>query len=823
MGIFSRKKKNTEPVPLGAITAAGTSYSAASYPQTAYLTLLKQQWQPAVFDIYDTEGHLYYATAYIGNALSRINLVAARKPEKDAPLARPVIIEDGPLADAVNRIESPNGGQSGLLKKIGQNIFLVGEVWMIPRDYTNAAGDTVQGWEALSTAELMFNGTGSPYKVSLPGAPIELLPPDILKIRIWKQHPRYSAWADAGPRSCLDQLELIVTLNRAEKAVARSRMAGSGILGIPQELVPPAWQNQGTSGNPMEANPLYQQLAEAAIAPLLDEAAPSSVMPTLLVGPGDHIKNIKHIEINRTLDFQQTNAAIDNAIDQIATTLELPKEILLGIGGETTHWCVTEDTEILTSNGWKTYKNLDIGDLALTLNHESGLSEWNPVQNIATFEVENEEMVKLETKTHSSISTSNHRWPVLSKSTGGKFIRKWTTSDSIHTGHRIIASASFDKLPTTPRYSNEFVELIAWTWTEGSIRSRPGRNVPQISIHQSHDANPAYIKRIENVLTTLYGPDYIDALPSSRRGKSDEIARWRRVDRGNGMSVFRVNNEIAKEICKVCPNRHTTLEFIQSLTLEQLSLFIDVSLMADNCGNNIIGQKDPTMLDAIELAAILSGRKVCRFERIVDGFTLHKVYQLSIGEKTVCDFQHGGISKINYTGTIWCPVTANQTWFARHNGKSFYTGNTAWAVREDTFQGHVQPLVELVCEALTRTYLKQALSKLDPTTLDQVLAEAGAKSVDDIIVWYDASQLIIRPDKGDKALAVHDRLAISDQALRRETGFSEDDAPDKNEQAKRIGLKMVLPDMAVTGDLPEPVDIAQPAQALQPAGGSPKQ
>ncbi len=486
MGIFSRKSKSLEPTPIGAITAAGTTYQAASYQQVVYLSLLKQNWQSAVFDIYDTEGHLYYAAAYIGNALSRINLVAAKKPEKDSPLARPVIIEDGPLADAVNRIESPNGGQSGLLKKIGQNIFLVGEIWMIPRDYTNAAGEKVQGWEALSVAELQFNGAGMPYKVLLPGAPIEMLPPDLLKIRIWKQHPKFSALADAGPRSCLDQLELIVTLNRAEKAVARSRMAGSGILGIPQELVPPAWQNQGTSGNPMEANPLYQALAEAAIAPLRDESAPSSVMPTLLVGPGDHIKNIKHIEISRTLDFEQTNAAIESAIDQIAATLELPKEILLGIGGETTHW-------------------------------------------------------------------------------------------------------------------------------------------------------------------------------------------------------------------------------------------------------------------------------------------------------------------------------------------------TAWAVREDTFQGHIQPLVELICEALTRTYLKQALAKLDQSTLDQVLAEAGVNSVDDIIVWYDASQLIIRPDKGDKALAVHDRFAISDEALRRETGFAESDAPDDEEKAKRVGLKMVLPDMAITGELPEPVEVAQPLQAAQPRGGSPKQ
>jgi hypothetical protein len=304
-----------------------------------------------------------------------------------------------------------------------------------------------------------------------------------LTVRLWKEHPRFSEWADAGTRSCMELLEKIIILNRAEKAVAKSRLAGSGILALPQELVPPAWQNQGSVDNPMESNPLYIALADSMMSPLTDEGSPSSVVPFLLFGPGEIIKNMKYEPLARQFDTEAAQLSITNAIQQIANTLELPKEILLG-AGEATHW-------------------------------------------------------------------------------------------------------------------------------------------------------------------------------------------------------------------------------------------------------------------------------------------------------------------------------------------------TVWAIREDVFQAHIQPLIELICEALTRTYLAQALSRLTP----EQLKAAGVSDPDDVMVWYDASQLVIRPDKGDKAIAAHDRFLISDEALRRETGFGDEDKPSDEEYAKRVGVKLADAQMALTGKpTPAPQPLAPPSPGSTPAkrgGGGP--
>lgn len=466
MGLFSRKTEPQPPQPMGAFVASGATYRVSSYSDAAQMALQRQQWQTKAYRLYDNEGHLWYAANYVGSALSRIRLVAARRPADDSPHTPPEIIEKGAFSDAVRNIRSPRGGQRGLLRQTGRNVFVCGEVWLVGSAESLPTGEVSQSWDAVSISELITSGTSGKFmRRRLPGANPTQLPDGSLTIRIWKEHPEYSELADSGTRPAMELLEKIVTLNKAERAIARSRLAGSGILALPQELVPPAWQNQGQNPDAMQSNPLYQALAESMMAPLQDEDHPSAVVPLVLIGPADVVNKIKYEEMSRSFDTAAANSSIQVAIEQVANTLELPKEVLLGTG-DATHW-------------------------------------------------------------------------------------------------------------------------------------------------------------------------------------------------------------------------------------------------------------------------------------------------------------------------------------------------TAWAIKEDTFEAHIKPLAEMVCDALTRTYLRQAIDVMPPELMAAALKEAGVDSPDDIIVWYDSSQLVIIPDKADKAAALHDRLVISDEALRRDNGYSDEDAPSEEEYAKRVGVKMADPKMAITGKPPE--------------------
>jgi hypothetical protein len=103
----------------------------------------------------------------------------------------------------------------------------------------------------------------------------------------------------------------------------------------------------------------------------------------------------------------------------------------------------------------------------------------------------------------------------------------------------------------------------------------------------------------------------------------------------------------------------------------------------------------------------------------------------------------------------------------------------AWAVDETSLKVNVAPDAELIAQALTIGYLQPRLK---------------ASHVEDWanwVVWYDMSELTLRPDRSDNAIQLYDRMEINGTALRRETGFDESDKP-SDDELKEQGLKVII-------------------------------
>lgn len=101
---------------------------------------------------------------------------------------------------------------------------------------------------------------------------------------------------------------------------------------------------------------------------------------------------------------------------------------------------------------------------------------------------------------------------------------------------------------------------------------------------------------------------------------------------------------------------------------------------------------------------------------------------------------------------------------------------TAWQIEEATFKAHVEPLAIMLVNAITEGYLRPYLEavKLDPELIDR------------LVVWYDPSRLIAKPNTTESAGDAHDRYAISDAAYRRVKGYDDDDAPSEDEIRARV-------------------------------------
>jgi 5-methylcytosine-specific restriction endonuclease McrA len=115
-------------------------------------------------------------------------------------------------------------------------------------------------------------------------------------------------------------------------------------------------------------------------------------------------------------------------------------------------------------------------------------------------------------------------------------------------------------------------------------------------------------------------------------------------------------------------------------------------------------------------------------------------------------------------------------------GKADLNHWTSWQVSDDTFRHHIEPIVMVEVDALTLGYYQ---------------IELQARGVPDewlnrIVLWYDPTNLVTHPDRSQDAMNAHDRMAISDEALRDYMGFSESDAPTLDEILNRMARQARL-------------------------------
>jgi len=352
----------------------------------------------------------------------------------------------------------------------------------------------------------------------------------------------------------------------------------------------------------------------------------------------------------------------------------------------TCHKCADEETKILTQRGWKTHNELIEGDKALTLNPHSQVSEWQPIQAVHRYAVNSQPMLSIEAESHSSLTTLNHRWAV--RGYQGKTV--WRTSGHLYnhpSGFRgIFKAATHIDFPKEPKYSDSFVALVAWFWTEGSFSSNRGQKIDAVRINQSLTVNADKVVAIREALHTEFGPPR-------------KLGRWTSTDFGwnertktltqsarNGSYIypertfdrveFSLNNAAGRLLSTCAPRMRIAPEFLLALTRKQLELFIRVSIDGDGSitdGHASISQGSRERLEAFQFACVLAGYStVIRPEGERWRFRLKKGQIL----RPRSEWWQKAMRIVPYTGVVWCPQTANGTWLAKRNETTYFTGNS---------------------------------------------------------------------------------------------------------------------------------------------------
>jgi N6-adenosine-specific RNA methylase IME4 len=337
-------------------------------------------------------------------------------------------------------------------------------------------------------------------------------------------------------------------------------------------------------------------------------------------------------------------------------------------------WCVDENVEALTRTGWKSWKELLIGEEIVAYNPKENIQQWESIQDISAFPYSGPAAAIHNGNSYFLCHTTlNHRWWCANPGVHSNQPLKWREKTSqdifgLHLGKYIPVSVDGAQLfPEHEELSDQTVELVAWVTTEGTLQRHKRWNSRSIQVFQS--AESPYVSTI----TRLVGKEPVSYRTRAEKGHTKELA-WLLPKALVETHVYPFIDEDKQPLWR---------EFYAKLSRRQAALFIQTCIDGD--GWRVQRPSGKTLEVVVQLArrrllhdlqalACMSGiRTHLRLRtdtRKPKWQQTHELFLLPTKTMTIKAFPS------EYTGTMWCPSVRSGYWLARANGRTFVTGNT---------------------------------------------------------------------------------------------------------------------------------------------------
>lgn len=342
--------------------------------------------------------------------------------------------------------------------------------------------------------------------------------------------------------------------------------------------------------------------------------------------------------------------------------------------------CVDEETEALTTDGWRRYDQLYNGQLILTKNCNTGILEWQPIENINIYPDYQGDLYSFEGKTFSALTNGKHRWLCNHDSKPGSKAEFLTTEE-------LYNSKIVRPIHRTGEYNgnrkkvldDDLVYLLGIILTDGHLRYYRDKTKPRYGkpwyalITQSKEKNIPLIQSAIDKLDNRF--TYIHKVYGKKH-------------------VWKFNKDFADYLDTIIPNKKLNMSLIHSLTKSQIRLLLDGMILGDGCkhGTRIL-TSSIEQANLIQVLVVMAGyysnilindnRGIHISNKIKHGKIITKniSYLVTIGESKY--FHHRSTRGINHIKKlsnqkqlIWCPTVKNGTWVCRRKGKTYITGNS---------------------------------------------------------------------------------------------------------------------------------------------------
>jgi len=304
-----------------AIVAAARRIAGPRKDDTTKRPKSEKAWQERAWLWYDTIGEFRFACAWVGNVLSRAVLHVARDGER---------VEDGPAFDALHSLFGGREGQKEMFRQLGIQFTVAGEAYLVGEDGGDDPGDK---WWIVASTEL--TKVGDAWRIGKKEVK------DPLIIRLWRPHPKTNNAPDSPARAVLPVLAEIDGLTKHVSAQIDSRLAGAGILLLPDNITFATTSNvtedeNGEHQSNMALDPFLDELMQTMMTAIANREDPSALVPILLQANGEYLDKVRHLVFSTPLDEQAIELRKE-AIRRLALGMDMPPEVLTGTG-EVNHW-----------------------------------------------------------------------------------------------------------------------------------------------------------------------------------------------------------------------------------------------------------------------------------------------------------------------------------------------------------------------------------------------------------------------------------------------------------------------------------------------------
>ncbi len=333
--------------------------------------------------------------------------------------------------------------------------------------------------------------------------------------------------------------------------------------------------------------------------------------------------------------------------------------------------CLSDDTEILTEDGWTGIDSISKGHKVISMNTETGKYQEEAVGDIVSFEYKGDMLQfggKGKKQSVDALVTPDHR--VVYRTNHRKNAHRWLVKPAAEIAEKVEWPVSGVVQKDDLDISDNMLKVIAWVLTDGTC-GKYGRQ-RYFTISQSKSK---YVEEIESLLLDTFGVIHKSVNLKNTGGPQNRAAIVQPQSR------FFIGAAPSREVLRWfgegTTNRIPRLILAKAST-RQLRVFYEEMMKGD--GNRRTGHDTSTFYpgkdeefadDFQELATRLGIRTKINNRQDNPG---DFVIQISPERIKAHTFKRGP-EKVPYDGRVWCIMVPSGTFVARRKRTVFTTGN----------------------------------------------------------------------------------------------------------------------------------------------------